>query len=186
MTWCVLRTAGRLTLRLADSLEDDGFDVWTPVEKRTMRIPRANIRRPVRLPIMPSYVFADARHLLDLLELANMPVKPRRGSGITKPAHPDFSVMTHNARIPMIEERQLVGLRSIEIRRNVDKRLPKGMDVKVKTEGGSFAGMHGRVEASEQDHTLVCFDGRMTVRVPTWLLAPSDIGCATIRRSEAA
>lgn len=161
--WCVLRTAGRLTLRLADTLDRDGFEVWTPIENRMLRIPRANVRRSIRLPIMPSYVFARSRHLVDLLEMASA----------------DFSVMRHNDHIPLIGDCELNGLRTIEVKRNPRKkspRLPPGLTVKVKIEGGSFAGMQGRVEDSDDTHTLVCFSDRLMVKISTSLLQADDLG----------
>lgn len=163
--WCILRTAGRLTLRLADSLSRDGFDVWTPIENRMLRIPRANARRPIRLPIMPSYVFARSWHLVDLLELATLPTT-------------NFSVMHHHESIPLIGDRELQGLRSIEAKRNPRKkgpRLPEGVSVRVKVEGGSFAGMHGKVERSDETNTLVCFSERLVVKISTSLLEPDMI-----------
>lgn len=167
--WCILRTAGRLTLRLANSLAKTGFDVWTPVETRTLRVPRANVRRSIVLPIMPSYVFARSAHLVDLIELASAPAKP---------GHGDFSVMHHHDTIPLIRDAELQGLRGIEARRNPRQKAPKfprGITVRVKIEGGSFAGMHGRVEQSDGANTLVCFSGRLTVKIPTSLLQSDQL-----------
>jgi transcription antitermination factor NusG len=170
--WVILRTSGRDTMRLAASLATDGFEVWTPIETRTVRIPRANVRREVRLPIMPSYVFAKVAHLVDLLELAAMPVKPRRGAGLRDAAHAGFSVMHWRDKIPVVAERHLTELRKIEAKRTPMKRaersLPIGSDVKVN--GGSFGGMKGRVERSDTGHTLVCFNPRFTVKIATCLL----------------
>lgn len=174
--WCVLRTAGRTTLKLAETLAEDGFEVWTPAETKTLRIPRANVRRQITLPIMPSYLFARVKHLVDLLELAAMPVKPRRVRN--QPSHADFSVMHYHDTIPLIAERHLEGLRTIEAKRAPRKksaRLPAGVSVKVKTEGGSFAGMEGKVERSDETYSLVCFSDRIRVKISTSLLQSDDI-----------
>lgn len=169
--WCILRTSGRTTLRLAASLAEGGFEVWTPVEVRKIRIPRANVRREVTLPIMPSYVFARAEHLIDLLQIAGQPAHAH--------AHVDFSVMRHRERLPLIADAQLQALRKLEARRAPKKRADRvfgtGVDVLVKIEGGSFAGMKGRVEKSDTLHTLVCFDDRLTVRIATCLLDDSQL-----------
>ena len=178
--WVILRTKGRCTMRLAETLSEDGFEAWTPVETRNIRIPRANVRRTVRLPIMPSYVFVRAEHLIDMIQLAAMKPKPRRQTRREepKPSHADFSVMHYHDHIPVIADHHLQSLR-----RNEEKRKPRqkaepfvpGLSVRVKTEGGSFAGMKGWVERSDHGSTLVCFDGRMTVKISTSLLCIDDI-----------
>lgn len=175
--WCILRTSGRLTLRLAETLAEDGFEVWTPVETRKVRVPRANVRRDVTLPIMPSYIFARAVHLIDLIQMAGMTFKPRRAAN--KPAHADFSVMHYHDSIPLVGDAQLNALRTLEAKRAPRKkamRLPCGVEVQVKVEGGSFAGMKGRVERSDEVATLVCFDDRLTVKIATSLLQANGVG----------
>lgn len=171
-SWIILRVSGRHTLKLAQTLAEDGFDVWTPAEVRKIRIPRANVRRDVTLPIMPSYVFARSRHLVDLIQMSAQPFKPRRKAN--QPAHADFSVMRFHDSIPTVADGHLQALRVLEAKRQPRKkaqRLPKGMEVRVKTEGGSFAGMQGKVERSDEQTTLVCFDSRMTVKIATSLLS---------------
>lgn len=174
-TWCILRTSGRSTLRLAKSLTDDGFEVWTPVETRSIRKPRDTVRRKVVMPLMPSYIFARAKHLVDLLEIANQTVRPRRGHS---PTHASFSVMHWNDSIPVIGDRQLDQVRKLEARRMPVAKASAfklGVEVKVKMEGGSFAGMQGRVERSDHTSTIVCFSARMTVKIPTCLLSIDEV-----------
>lgn len=175
--WIILRTSGRCTMRLAETLAEDGFEVWTPIETKVLHVPRMNSKRTVRLPIMPSYVFARAHSLMDLIELAGMDVKPRRRAN--QPAHSGFSVMRWNERIPVIDDHHLQSLRSIEARRSPRQKAQPfavGLSVRVKSEGGSFAGMKGRVERSDSGDTLVCFDNRMTVKISTSLLLPDEVG----------
>jgi transcription antitermination factor NusG len=164
-------------MRLAESLRDDGFETWTPIEERRIRIPRANVRRSVKLPIMPSYIFARAHHLVDLLQMANMPFKPRRSRG--QPAHVDFSVMHYHDTYPLIGEKQLQALRQLEAKRTPRARAHKvfgaNVEVRVKVEGGSFAGMRGVVRRSDFGHTLVCFDKRLEVKIPTSLLFEDEV-----------
>jgi transcription antitermination factor NusG len=179
--WCVLRTSGKNTLRLAQSLADEGMQVWTPKEERMVRVPRANVRRPVTLPIMPSYVFARATHLIDLLQIIDR--KKRLESD-----HPDFSLMRLGDRIPIIADELLNGLRTIELKRVPRKRsikLPAGLQVKVGEAGGSFAGMHGRVERSDEGYTVVCFDNRMTVKISTYLLCENELQQRPVARKAA-
>lgn len=166
--WCVLRTSSRKTLRIAEALEDRGLKAWTPREVRMIRIPRANVRRRVVLPMMPSFVFARSENLHELLHLS-----ASEQEGL------QFSVMHYADRIPLIADVQLNALRRIEARRNprkrADRRFPPGIEVRVKIEGGSFAGMRGKVEKSDHGHTLVCFDNRLTVKIDTLLLSADEV-----------
>lgn len=175
--WIILRTSGRTTMRLAETLTEDGYEAWTPVETRNIRIPRANVRRTITLPIMPSYVFVRAHHLIDLIQLSAMKPKPRRE--FPRPAHADFSVMHYHDRIPIISDFHLESLRNIEAkrtpRRKADRRFATGLLVRVNQEGGSFAGMKGKVERSDEGLTLVCFDNRLTVKISTSLLTTDEI-----------
>lgn len=166
--WCVLRTSARSTMRLATSLDKDGFSVWTPIEHRRIRIPRANVRREVTLPMMPSYVFADAEHLLDLLAITKLETS----------AHPSFSVMKRFDQIPVIADHDLEGLRTLERKRTPIRKarqaLPLGAEVKI--ESGSFGGMKGTVERSDHMNTLVCFGDNFVVKIATSLLLADNVG----------
>jgi transcription antitermination factor NusG len=176
--WCVLRCQGRSTLRLADSLAKDGYEVWSPRETRKIRIPRMNVRREVILPLLPSYVFAKAHHLVDLLGIAQMPAKPRPLGDKSEPAHADFSVMHCFGKLPLIADRDLNGLRMLEVkltpRKKADWSFKPGTEVKV--EGGSFGGMIGNVQRSDNAHTLVCFSDKYMVKISTSLLLPNEVG----------
>jgi transcription antitermination factor NusG len=160
-SWLVLRTAGRSTLALAGSLGRDGFEVWTPVVTQKIRVPRVNVRRDVKLPLLPSFVFARGKHLVDLLELA-------KSSG----KHRSFSVFHYLDRIPMIDDRNLEPLRDKE-RKAVPKkdaaRFDRGSKVRVKS--GAFEGLKGKVERCKSGYALVIFDDfRNPVKIPTFLL----------------
>jgi hypothetical protein len=186
--WCILRTRGRHTLSLADSLANDGYEVWTPIETKTIQIPRANVKRTIRLPIMPSYVFARFSHLVDLLQLADMPVKPRRGSRRMDPAHADFSVLHAFGRIPLVADRHLTELRKLEARRTPAKMakyaLPPKSTARVK--GGVFGGMIGLVVRSTPAATVLRFNGSFPVEIPTFLLEQDGVSAAPTAVLEAA
>lgn len=177
LDWCILRTSGRSTLRLAQSLCEDGFEAWTPTEVRRIRIPRANIRRDVTLPLMPSYVFARAGHLVDLLQMAAMPFKPRRSA--RSPAHCDFSVMHYHDSIPLIADTQLNALRQIEAKRTprpkAQRTFAAGVQVRVMVEGGSFAGMKGTVQRSGEGYSVVWVSDRLMVKIPTSMLEENNL-----------
>jgi transcription antitermination factor NusG len=178
--WLILRTAGRCTLRLAASLAEDGFEVWTPIEKRVVTVPRASAKRNVRLPLMPGFVFARAVHLLDLLDLALMPQRPRRGVGGRLAAHESFSVFHAQDRIPLISDSALEPLRDAEavaIPKRKSGQYRSGETVRVLK--GNFAGMVGVIEKSDS-HTahvwLSLFGRHMKAQIPAFLLRLDDIG----------
>lgn len=175
--WCILRTSSRTTIGLAESLAKDGFDVWTPIETVTMTVPRANVKRQVRLPIMPTYVFAASDHLRDLLDLAAMPVRPRRGAGLMDAAHAGFHVLRCFGGIPIIQDAHLASLRRIEAKRAPRPRaasaFPKNVHVKVN--GGAFGGMTGLVESSTPAVTMVDFGLAFPAKLPTSILSLHDI-----------
>lgn len=164
--WCILRCRGADTLRLAGSLQAVGFECWTPVETIDKRLPRRRARKRDELPVMPSYVFARARHLVDLLEEANAQFSE----------HPDFSVFHHLARIPLVADEALNPLRIAERRRTpFDQvaKFTKGEMVRL-LEGG-FAGLTGVVELTRGQYTLVTFPGfPMPIKISTLLLV-SDV-----------
>lgn len=174
--WFILRTAGRFTLSLTNSLKEDGFDVWTPVRMQTIRVPRMNVRREVKLPMLPSFIFAKAHHLVDLIELANMRVKPRSGRSQHQMPHRDFSVFRFMDTIPMVSDRALEPMRVKEIERLPTKVKPKfGAGDKVRVKSGSFEGLKGRVERCRSGYALVIFtDWRTPAKIPTWLLSEDE------------
>jgi hypothetical protein len=180
MDWIILRCAGRSTLPLAESLAEDGFEVWTPVETIKVNVPRMTVKREARRPIMPSYAFAGVAHLVDLLQLAAMPVKPRRGAGFRLAAHPDFSVLHAFGRIPMVADRHLDELRKLEARRTPRKiaayAYPKNQQVRVKPEGGSTQGKVGIVIRSTPAKTqIICTGDRYPIEIPTSFLEPDSL-----------
>jgi hypothetical protein len=173
---------------LAESLAKDGFEVWTPIEIRSIRVPRMNARRDVSLPIMPGYVFARAIHLIDLLLLAAMPVKPRRGAGLREPAHSDFHVLKCCGRLAFVHDGNLDGLRHLQAKltpaKKAERAFPTGKRVKAGPDSGSFVGLRGTVEKSNRGETIVCFNDRFTVKIRTCLLeedAVSGEGLAALQ-----
>lgn len=175
--WIILRTAPRCTLSLARSLAEDGFEAWTPVETKTVTKPRFNVRREVRLPLLAGFVFARSSHLLDLLSLASLPHRPRRGFGGRQPAHESFSVFHAQDRIPAIADVDLEPLRSEETRaipRRKRKVYARGERVRVPE--GSFAGMTGVVEEADGRFAFVSFGGALRFKIASFLLRPDSIG----------
>lgn len=182
-SWCILRTAGRATLRLAKSLAEDGFECWTPKRAVTIRKPRWNVRKEVVLPLMPSFVFASREQMADLIGLAAQPRKEyrafdeERGKWVTH-LHPDFSLFRHAGRIPIVEDCELGELRRAEQRaqpvRPAKRGAPLAAGTVVRVPSGSFQGMSGIVEKSDDRYTLVCFATKMSVKISTFILQPDE------------
>lgn len=170
--WCILRCSGRHTMGLAESLAKDGFDVWTPIETVTIRAGRSRKRVEQRRPIMPSYVFARAGNLVDLLQMSSMPIKSRRGAGLREAAHASFSVLHAFNRIPLVADRHLAELRRLEAKRTPIKRaaysFPRNAQTRVN--GGAFGGLVGVVVRSTPVKTVICFNNGIPVEIPTSLL----------------
>jgi len=166
--WCILRTAGRRTLPLAESLAAAGYDVWTPRIIVSRRIPRSRARREQPAPLMPTFVFASTDRLADLRALAGAMVKD----------HPDFSIFHHFGLVPVINDADLEHVRAAEKamapKRKPKRAAPLPAGERVRIPSGAFAGLSGIVESSDGRHTLVCFGGRLSVKIDTFLLV-SDV-----------
>ena len=175
--WIILRCSGRHTLRLAQSLAEDGFECWTPARTMRIRKPRWNVHREVTLPLMAGFVFAQSRHLVDLMDVANSPNALRRGLGRLMPAHPVFRVFHLNDRIPLIADQELEALRQEE-RTGQDPADLKDLfrkGEKVMVTQGIFGGMGGIVERVDGVFTLVRFGSRMRVKISTFILEPNSV-----------
>ena len=148
-------------MRLASALRIAGIDAWSPVEAVTKRVPRANIKRRIVLPLMPSYVFADARCLIELIELAEAEHKPQ----------PDFRLFRSAGRIPLIADTNLEGLRTIEQKRTVSERPAFTKGERVKLLDAGFLGLTGTVESAKGQYVMVAIPGlRFKLKVAAWCL----------------
>lgn len=161
--------AGPRTLAVAESLAEAGFEVWTPIGGSSKR-PRTKARKDIQVPVMPTYVFARDRHLIDLmLESANPSTR-----------HPSFSIFRWDGRIPLIADASLEYLRRGEER--YLRRLKEGKPMRsfadgetVKITNGGFAGMSGVVEQSNGKYCVVCFPGFSTpIRVSKMILLSEE------------
>lgn len=160
--WIILRCKGSSTLRLARSLPLAGFDAWTPIEVQVKRDRRTGQRTEAMTAVMPSYVFAKAADLIDLVALSESP------GGFTG----DFSVFRFDGRFPVIEDHELTRLRLIE-RRAAAKAQPvifsKGTHLRVPD--GPYQGLTGQVTDSNNKITTLDFGGfTIPVKFETWTL----------------
>lgn len=160
--WIILRTSGRCTLALAASLTSAGYEVWTPT-----LILKSEARRETPAPITPTFVFARAGRMVDLIELS---VSPLRG-------HDEFSVFHYFNRIPLIEDCELEALRTAENKAAPKRnRRPYSQGERVRVPDGPFAGMSGVVERVEGQFATIGFGGSMRCKIAAWHLRPGDIG----------
>lgn len=185
-SWCILRMASADTLRVFKALQGAGYDVWTPVEKRTKRMPRTRVPFDKEIALMPSYVFGSTAHLDEFQVMAMMPGKDT----------PRFSMFRYQGGIPLIGEAQLAALRAEEARchsvfEKLRRRGIKGPtfsrgDAVRLTEGG-FAGMSGVVEDTRGRFTLVSFAGyHAPIQIASLLLQPDVLAAETEIAAEAA
>lgn len=167
--WCILRTSGRNTLGLADSLNDGGFTAWTPAEK--VRV--GNHRGKVLAPMLPTFVFAEAELLPNFLALADAVNSPQ-ASG----RYPRFSVFRYLDRIPVVADCELEPLRAIEQR---DRPKPSASvqferGDAVVPDCGAWAGMSGVVERRKGKFCMVLFpNSPFSVKIATFLLHPREM-----------
>jgi len=110
--WCILRTSGAQTLPLADYLVRVGIEAWTPRRtfRRVLQAGKKGERKiDVPAPILPTFVFARAAHLVALAKLAADSTFP----------HPAFSIFRHldrhgQGRHPLVADGSVQGLRDAE------------------------------------------------------------------------
>lgn len=168
--WCILRTGGSRTLSLAASLTAAGLTAWTPTQM-VRRAGRGRQRRDVEerpAPITPTFVFAAAGDLYDLVGIASDPVS----------GHPPFSIFRHRGRYPLISDRSLAPLREEEDRHRLrhlktTRRVVEPGTSICLTEG-AFAGMTGVVERGNGKRAVVNFGGGFVVSIATYLFE-SDV-----------
>lgn len=201
--WCILRTSGPQTLKLAEYLQRAGFDAWTPIKRfRRYRKLMDGGRAPsgeATAPILPTFVFVRAAHLP---ALADMRVDPTS-------QHPGFSIFQVAGKIPRLKNAQIAGMRAAqeaadaefaavidaEVReerraeraammkterakrkalRQVEREFPEGTGVQV-MDMPAMAGMVGIVEASAGRSALVSFGGSLVMEIEAWQLTPYDV-----------
>ncbi len=178
-TWCILRTRGVSTMRLAESLSGNGIEAWTPIGLATKRKGRARDRVEASVPILPTFVFVRSEHIGALHRILGLLVSP----------HPSFSIFRYMSRIPLVADADISSLRDAEDRATVVKlkqqtfAVPIGSNVRMAE--GAFAGMSGIVEQSDGKSALVAFAGNFKVTIAAWLL-PKDLLEGELSNSDAA
>jgi len=167
--WCILRTGGSRTLPLVRSLAGVGLDVWTPIAMTERRKGRSRVRVEAAAPILPTFVFARADDLSELLAIE---------TALTS-QHPQFSLFRYAGRIALIADAELAQLRTEESRAALARRrkerhvFEKGARVTVPD--GAFTGLTGIVEdGGNGKFTLVIFN-QLPIRIASFLLKADDV-----------
>ncbi|WP_242140853.1 hypothetical protein [Sphingomonas sp. TREG-RG-20F-R18-01] len=179
--WCILRTSPGRTLQLAASLVAAGLDVWSPAQTYDRRKPRSKATVEITAAIMPTFVFARAGLLPELMRIHALPVSP----------HPPFSIFRHLGGTVLLFDREIANLREAEelrqrarlkvkdlrqraeLRRSHRHVFPTGQ--KVNLQEGSFVGLEGVVQGGDGKFALVCFGGAQAFKIATFLLRTEDI-----------
>lgn len=171
--WCILRTSGGRTLKLARSLSAAGFAVWTPTETVKRRRARSKEEIEIERPIVPTFVFAGEEHLADLVHVLALPLSP----------HPQFSIFQYAGRVPIVGDHSLSLLRMAE--HDAEQKLRKkkrhdfaiGSVVRVQDEP-AWQGMSGVVESNDGKRAWVSFGGPIAVEIAAWKLLAHEIQAA--------
>ncbi len=178
--WCILRTGGPATLRLASSLQDAGIDAWTPTEHIRRRVPRAQTKEWRIAPLAPTYVFVRSIHLADLRQIERAEISP----------HPRFSIFRYYGETVFVRHAALHPLRAIQQESYRDALpasgrrpgKPRGVAYEhgdiVKITDGAFNGFEAFVEVSDSLTTrlTVGIFGRDTgITVPTLQLRAAAV-----------
>lgn len=181
--WCILRTSGPSTMRLAASLQDAALQAWTPTEHIRRRVPRSKNTEFRIVPLAPTYVFVRADYLGELQRIERAEIT----------AHPNFSIFRHCGNTVFVRHASLNPMRLLQQdsyrrslpatgRRPMKKRGEQyevGDAVKLTT--GAFAGFEAFVESSDGLVTTlkVGIFGRPTeVKVPTLQLRGGSVSVA--------
>lgn len=168
--WIILRTSSRSTLRLAKQLTDIGIEAWSPSKVRNGKIPHRRARLPLREPILASFVFARAANANRLigLELFNHSL-------------PSFSLFRHDNRVPLVADRELETLRTVEARedmlakRRARKQWRPDLGQTVRVSDGAAAGLEGTVESLKGGFAVVSFGGKLSMKIAAFLLEDDGV-----------
>jgi transcription antitermination factor NusG len=178
--WCILRVTPSRTLQLAAALADGGFNVWTPIE--AVKVSKRGRLESTSRPMLPSFVFASADRLAELMDLSHSPsptylVWDAEQRRMVAKGYPYFRIFRPSAR--PIPDHELTALRRIEGRRKPRGKVPmyKAGDP-VKLTEGVYGGLRGVVvEVRKKSEVRVRIPGSTyEFDVQAWILIPDPDG----------
>ena len=172
--WFILRMANVDTVKVYRALLAYGIEAWTPIERKVRRTPRKRLPYDSEAALLPSYVFASAAQLDEVLKLSRRPNREI----------PQFSVLHHLNGVPLIDDCQLDALRGEEGRlgkiferlKRMGRKGPKLLPGdSVKMHEGPMMGLSGVVEGQQGQYTLISFDGfPSSIKISSILLLPDE------------
>jgi hypothetical protein len=184
--WAIVCPEAGSTLRLAASLNDAGFEAWTPVEMIVGRARKGAKPEPQPEPLMAGFVFVRGDRLHEIIALSHAPsliyrVWDSELRRMVVRGHPYFRMFRPNGEIRLIPDRQLGPLRETDwtSRAKASARaLEPGQRVRLL--GGGFDGLRGAVRSSGRSRTKVLIDDWREVDVPTWSLELDEDGGSVV------
>lgn len=130
------------------------------------RIPRKPGRVEKPAPLLPTFVFARARHLPELYRITRLDVSP----------HPAFAIFHFNSVVARVSNNEIERLKVLELGMAPKRRRPTvPIGHEVRPNEGAYAGLTGVVQESDGKHTLVAFGGWMNVKIETSILVVGDV-----------
>jgi hypothetical protein len=147
--WLILRCSSANTLRLAQSLAWASIEAWSPAVRLVERTDGNRSRRPKRIPVLGSYVFARAAHLHELQIIRANPLSP----------HPGFSFMHDlSGEISTCPDRQLNPLRVAEQKgQPIEQARQWQPGDQVIYHGSGFEGLVGTITRTTKKSAWVDF-----------------------------
>lgn len=141
--WVALRCRSGKTIRLVEDLNCAQVPAWTPMWKRSKRLPRVSKQILTLVPCLPSFVFVPEA----MLEECHSALKLGKC--------PSFSVMQTMGVIARFREGELDHMRRIsDVKTKSEFKIPPiGTVVRIKS--GAFQGLAGPIVARLKHEALV-------------------------------
>ena len=158
--WIALRCSGSKTGALALALKLLDLSAWTPIVVREIRVPRKTVKRPVEMPLLPTFVFI----LVSELEAAE---KARLYSKC-----PAFTPMKFMSSLATFSSNQLDHLRKVSELAPAEVKKIKfpeaGARVLIKV--GAFDGLRATVRGRTKTESILQLDdSTLEVKIPPFL-----------------
>jgi hypothetical protein len=163
-SWAILRCYGPSTQRLAEALRDQDLVAWTPMIRRSVRLPRSKKREWRIEALLPSFVFVEWDHA------DNAFMKGLAGKV------PPSTIFRFNGERVQVSTEELEGL---------EEAQRKGMMAQVAWAEGTLVEVVSGLAAREQGHIVKKRSGnhyivqlvpsRIKVIVPGFLLRPVTV-----------
>lgn len=193
---CIIRMAGPRTLNVVQALQARGVDVWTPTGMRRNFKPRSTKYTDKTAPLLPTFAFARAEHIPQLLEITHSPAADIRFSVFQRGE--DIPTVSSAALQPLLDyeaEQHAIWVGFIEAQDRADRRKRKKttarcyvMGQRVKVEKPAFAGLTGEIVEIRSNGDLVLeFAGFIRgTTVPSCDVTPIQLSGASSELDKAA